>query len=192
MRLQLLLVIWFVLTAWSHSAASFSHSNCQTQKGSVESFFVEIPQTNHLQDEVSISSQIRFNPENLLQENTFKLGGSETIEQFFDTVLMTSTSAIAHLNLQAQSNTSDVIHQTHRLQPDKHHGSQNHDCCDEMSAQHSCSGNCIYCDGCTTAHHIAIPTLWLIKDAIAQQRIQYAEYSYLSMQIPTQERPPKH
>jgi hypothetical protein len=67
-----------------------------------------------------------------------------------------------------------------------------HDCCDQNPDQQHCSGSCPSCDGCSTAHGAAMPTVWLMKATIAQQKIQYFDDLYLRSQSSAQERPPKN
>jgi hypothetical protein len=67
-----------------------------------------------------------------------------------------------------------------------------HDCCDQSPDHQHCSGSCPSCDGCSTAHGAAMPTVWLMKATIAQQKIQYFDDLYLRSQSSAQERPPKN
>ncbi|RVU37572.1 hypothetical protein EOE67_10330 [Rheinheimera riviphila] len=146
MRLQLLLILCFALTAWSSQVGASAMAHCQTH----ETTEVLQAQTVHT---VQIAAQVHSNAEHTI-----------------------------HHNLQDSVDHDHAVDQQSNL----------HDCCDQSADQQHCSGSCPSCDGCSTAHGAAMPTVWQMKATIAQQKIQYFDDFYLQSQSPTQERPPKH
>ncbi len=158
MRLQLLVIFWFALIAWSGQVNASAMDHCQTHAAKT----VAIETTNNaLTPTINIEESSSVKP--ALQ---------------FVTVLNSSAAAL----------TSDTQIQ---VSNDHHTNLNSHDCCESDSDQHHCSGSCTSCDGCSTAHGAAMPTLWVMKTGLTQQKIQYSDYSYRHLQSSTQERPPK-
>jgi len=110
------------------------------------------------------------------------------------TISLEPASAIDTVTFTAMSDMSQVATDAMQLyfeHPAVQNGVGLHHCCDEATDQHQCAGHCPNCDGCTTAHHFAMPVLGLFKTTMIQPKIQYIAYSYLSLQRSTQERPPR-
>jgi|GEM_PF-5796564 len=145
MRLQLLLILWFALTAWSSQVDASAMAHCQT----------------HEMTEV------------LQAQAVHKDHTAHTAAQVQD---------IVDHDHSAQFTSNHTVDQQTNL----------HHCCAQGADHQHCSGSCPSCDGCSTAHGAAMPTVWLMKAMIAQQKIQYFDDFYLQSQSSTQERPPKN
>jgi hypothetical protein len=167
MRICLSLLCWIAITVWCTPAVASAMANCHTHQSSAvaDPVLQQTPLQPQLQ--VQIVQSVNKLPSTPIQESLL-LGDLKA--------LAGSLNRGSHQDL------------TSHVQPDM----ASHDCCDEVIDHHSCSDNCLNCDGCTTAHHGVMPTSDLPKNLINQQKIQFSVYTYQSLQRPTQERPPKH
>ena len=168
MRLQLLVILWFALTAWTGHAGASTMAHCQTH--STKSVAVKI-------SDVAPSSVT-----NLASVQTFPSVTAFPAEiTFLPANLDLPVNHIATSNQHLQGHAADPK-------------SSSHDCCDEQNSPHQCGTDCVgcaSCQGCGTLHCVAMPAVWQMTPAITQQKIQHLAYSYLNLQPATQERPPK-
>lgn len=144
MRLHLLLIFWFVLTAWSGHVGATAMAHCQTHERTGTQVVNELP------------------PEAQNQANSHALKHDQLL-----------------LALQLSVDTA-------------HPSDHVNDCCDHSTEHHQCSGNCVNCDGCSTAHGAAIPAVLMMASTIARPKILYFDDFYLRSPGSSQERPPKH
>jgi len=179
MRLQLLVILWFAITAWSGHAGAYAMAHCQTH--GAQSVTVKINDASPL----SFSSQIP------VERDLQPLRQQQTTSQ---TSALHSIASSHDLPVNNIAASNENMH-GHTTDP----ASRSHSCCDEhgsdqQNSPHQCGSDCAgcaNCQGCGTLHSAAMPALWQMTPAITQQKIQHLAYSYLNLQPATQERPPK-
>lgn len=162
MRLQLLLILWFALTAWSGHADAYSMAHCQTHSA----------QSNAAK--ISDASPV---PEvTLLPVST-----SHLAIKFLSINTDSPVNNIAAGNENVHEHIADSANSSHSCCDEQNTA---HQCNSECSGFASCQS-------CGPLHGAAIPAVWQMTPAITQQKIQHLAYSYLHLHPVTQERPPK-
>jgi len=179
MRLQLLVILWFAITAWSGHADASAIAHCHTH--SAQSDAVNITNASPV-PVTTVLSATRDHKALRAQKTTLQTWSQSIAPAHLDLPV----SIIAPSNENMHGHTTDPA-------------SRSHSCCDEQGSDqqnspHQCGSDCAgcaICQGCGTLHSAAMPALWQMTPAITQQKIQHLAYSYLNLQPATQERPPK-
>lgn len=161
MPFRLLMLLWVVITVWSFPADASAMAHCQKHRPALHSASVLTLEHTEYQSNQSV-----------------KGSGSLSLELSISTLLMTEPAVFS-------------TQQQHHTKNAHHHNTAAKDCCDTEGERQSCSGNCLNCHGCATVHHVVLPTLDVTKATFSQPKIHYTYDSYLSLQSPVQDRPPK-
>jgi len=180
MRLQLLVILWFAITAWSGHVDAYAMAHCQTH--GAQSVTVKINDASPL----SFASLIPVERDLQALRQQQTTPKTSAMHSIASSHLDLPVNNIAASNENMHGYTADAANRSHSCCDG--HGS------DQQNSPHQCSSDCsgcASCQGCGPLHGAAVPSVWQMTPAINQQKIQHLAYSYLNLQPATQERPPK-